>query len=241
MREGTLVLLSVAIHEAGYDVGSPVLKDIHFSVDEGELVGLIGPNGAGKSTTIKSILGTVKNIKGSCQVSDHAYIPERPLLYERMTLWEYIEFLLTTLDTDEKAYMDLAHKLLERFQLSRVIHQYPESFSKGMQQKVMLILAFLRQAKLYIVDEPFMGLDPRAVKRLLQSLQHEKENGAGILMSTHVLDTAEKICDRFVLISQGHVIFQGTLAEIRARSGLKGGSLLDCFDALTEDGSDVGK
>lgn len=235
------MLLSVAIDEAGYDTRNPILQDIHFSVDAGELVGLIGPNGAGKSTTIKSILGTLKNVKGSCEVSDYAYIPERPLLYERMTLWEYIEFLFTTLNMDEKAYMDHAQELLERFQLTQVIHQYPENFSKGMQQKVMLILAFLRQAKLYIVDEPFMGLDPRAVKRLLQSLKYEKENGAGILMSTHVLDTAEKICDRFVLISQGHAIFQGTLAEIRACSGLKNGSLLDCFDVLTEDESDVGE
>lgn len=235
------MLLTVAIDEAGYSAGDPVLKDIHFSIDAGELVGLIGPNGAGKSTTIKSILGTVKSVKGTCEVSDYAYIPERPLLYERMTLWEYIEFLFTTLNTDETAYMNRAHQLLARFQLTRVIHQYPENFSKGMQQKVMLVLAFLRQAKLYIVDEPFMGLDPHAVKRLLQSLQQEKANGAGILMSTHVLDTAEKICDRFILISDGHVIFQGTLGEIRARSGLINGSLLDCFDLLTEDESDVGE
>jgi ABC-2 type transport system ATP-binding protein len=239
VKEGVLMLLSVNIDEAGYDADVHVLKDIHFAVNPGELVGLIGPNGAGKSTTIKSILGIVKNVKGNCTLTNYAYIPERPLLYERMTLWEYIEFLFCTLDRDEKPYMDRAHLLLDRFQLAQVIHEYPESFSKGMQQKVMLVLAFLKQEKLYIVDEPFMGLDPRAVKRLLQSLQQEKENGAGILMSTHVLDTAEKICDRFVLISQGRLIFQGTLAEIRERSDLEEGSLLDCFDVLTEDESDV--
>jgi ABC-type multidrug transport system, ATPase component len=235
------MLLNVAIQEAGYDAGSAILRDIHFSISAGEFVGLIGPNGAGKSTTIKSILGTMKHVKGTCAVSDYAYIPERPLLYERMTLWEYIEFLLTTLNTDEKAFMDRAHMLLERFQLADVIHQYPENFSKGMQQKVMLVLAFLRQASLYIVDEPFMGLDPKAVKRLLQTLQGEKQNGAGILMSTHVLDTAEKICDRFVLIFQGRAIFQGTLKAIREKSGLAGGSLLDCFDVLTEEDADVRK
>ncbi|MFX3617053.1 MAG: ABC transporter ATP-binding protein [Sporolactobacillus sp.] len=233
------MLLSVNIDQAGYDADAHVLKDIHFAVDPGEWVGLIGPNGAGKSTTIKSILGVMKNVKGNCTVADYAYIPERPILYERMTLWEYIEFLFCTLDRDQASYMERANLLLDRFQLSQVIHQYPESFSKGMQQKVMLVLAFLKQEKLYIVDEPFMGLDPRAVKRLLQSLQQEKEKGAGILMSTHVLDTAEKICDRFILISQGNLIFQGTLAEIREQSGLADGSLLDCFDVLTEDESDV--
>ncbi|WP_100488302.1 ABC transporter ATP-binding protein [Sporolactobacillus pectinivorans] len=233
------MLLSVDINEAGYAADSPVLRDVHFSVDTGELVGLIGPNGAGKSTTIKSILGIMKNVKGDCQLGNYAYIPERPILYEKLTLWEHIEFLLTTLDTDEKSYIDRTNTLLERFQLTRVIHQYPESFSKGMQQKVMLVLAFLKQPDLYIVDEPFMGLDPKAVKRLLQSLQKEKEQGAGILMSTHVLDTAEKICDRFVLISNGRLIVQGALDEIRKYSGLSTGSLLDCFDVLTEDESDV--
>lgn len=235
------MLLSVNIDEAGYSPDSTVLKNIHFSVDSGELVGLIGPNGAGKSSTIKSILGIMKNVKGDCQASNYAYIPERPILYEKLTLWEHIEFLLTTMGTDERLYMDLANALLERFQLSQFIHRYPESFSKGMQQKVMLVLAFLRQPDLYIVDEPFMGLDPRAMKRLLQSLQSEKERGAGILMSTHILDTAEKICDRFILISNGRLIVQGTLDEIRERSGIRGGSLLDCFDVLTEGVSDVRK
>ncbi|MFT8316730.1 MAG: ABC transporter ATP-binding protein [Sporolactobacillus sp.] len=146
------MLLSVDIDQAGYDTDVHVLKNIHFAISPGECVGLIGPNGAGKSTTIKSILGVMKNVKGNCTVTDYAYIPERPILYERMTLWEYIEFLFCILDRDEASYMERAHLLLDRFQLSQVIHQYPESFSKGMQQKVMLVLAFLKQEKLYIVD-----------------------------------------------------------------------------------------
>lgn len=225
--------LSVSIQEAGYSHESTVLKDIHFSVQPGELVGLIGPNGAGKSTTIKSILGIISHIKGEVHVDDYAYIPERPIFYDQLTLWEHIDFLLSTQNIEEQPFLQKAHELLETFRLTDVVHQYPDRFSKGMQQKAMLVLAFLKQAKLYIIDEPFMGLDPKAVKKLLLKLQEEKEAGAGILMSTHVLDTAEKICDRFVMISGGKLLVQGTLEDIRGKSGLKDGSLLDCFDTLT--------
>ncbi|MFC2947753.1 ABC transporter ATP-binding protein [Virgibacillus sediminis] len=228
------MVLHVEIKEAGYSLESPVLKDIKFSIHPGELVGIIGPNGAGKSTTIKSIIGIINHVKGDIDISNYAYIPERPILYERLTVWEHIDFLLSTLDVDEKQFNAKAEELLKLFNLPQVAHQYPDSFSKGMQQKVMLVLAFLKQPDLYIIDEPFMGLDPKAIKRLLQLIGAEKVKGAGILMSTHVLDTAEKICDRFVLISDGKLITQGTFEEIRESSGLDQGSLLDCFDILTE-------
>lgn len=228
------VLLQVDIEEAGYSASSPVLKEIHFSVGAGELVGLIGPNGSGKSTTVKAILGILEYVKGHLEVSEYAYIPERPIFYERMTLWEHIDFLLSLLDDNQGDYEKKAIELLELFQLSHVIHHYPESFSKGMQQKVMLILAFLKQPDLYIIDEPFMGLDPKAIKKFLQLLTEEMNRGAGILMSTHALDTAEKICDRFVLVSAGRLIIEGTLETIQQESGVQDASLFDCFDVLTE-------
>ncbi|MBM7587716.1 ABC-2 type transport system ATP-binding protein [Bacillus pakistanensis] len=227
------MFLTLDIKEAGYSIDEPVLKDIQFSVGPGELVGLIGPNGAGKSTTIKSILGVVNQVRGDIQVNEYAYIPERPIFYDGLTLWEHIDFLLSTLQTDEDSFTQRAKRLLDLFQLSRVTHDFPESFSKGMQQKVMLILALLKKPDLHIIDEPFMGLDPRAIKDLLQMIDNEKERGAGILMSTHALDTAEKICDRFLLISKGRLVAQGTLGDLRRESGLNQGSLLDCFDVLT--------
>jgi ABC-2 type transport system ATP-binding protein len=238
--EENRVYLTVDINEAGYEMGSNVLKDIRFSVGPGELVGLIGPNGAGKSSTIKSILGILKHVNGNVQVGNYAYIPERPIFYDRLTLWEHIDFLLSMLEVDEEEFKLEAKRLLEFFQLSQRVHHYPESFSKGMQQKVMLILAFLKKPDLYIIDEPFMGLDPNATKKLLQLITTEKKRGAGILMSTHVLDTAEKICDRFVLISNGKLVIQGKLDEVQRDSGLREGSLFDCFDVLTERDSHAG-
>ncbi|WP_079478969.1 ABC transporter ATP-binding protein [Halobacillus salinus] len=227
-------MLVVNIEQAGYSEGTEVLKDIHFSIKPGELVGLIGPNGAGKSTTVKTILGILTNFTGSVEVSDYSYVPERPIFYERATLWEHIDFLQTILEANEDEFRERAEELLEIFHLTDVVHHYPDSFSKGMQQKVMLILAFLRRPDFYIIDEPFMGLDPKATRILLNLLEEEKKNGAGILMSTHVLDTAEKRCDRFVLLSNGRLIIQGRLSDIQDKAGLLEGSLFDCFDKLTE-------
>ncbi|WP_369345603.1 AAA family ATPase [Caldalkalibacillus mannanilyticus] len=127
-----------------------------------------------------------------------------------------------------------AEQLLERFKLREEKHHLPPSFSKGMQQKLMIILAFLIQPDLYIVDEPFVGLDPTATKVFLELLSQERQRGAGILMSTHVLDTAEKICERFVLLNGGRIIAQGNLAEIQKQCGLESSSLLECFNHLVE-------
>lgn len=226
--------LFIHIEEAGYEKNEPILENIHFSVNGHELVGLIGPNGAGKSTTIKAILGILKHVKGEITVPSYSYIPERPIFYDRLTLWEHIEFLYSTLTVNEKEFFNDAEELVRLFKMDQVKHHYPDHFSKGMQQKMMLILAFLKKPDLYIIDEPFMGLDPKSVKKLQLLLEEEKRRGAAILMSTHVLDSAEKMCDRFVFITDGKLLAQGTLEDIRQLSGLKDGSLLDCFDILIE-------
>ncbi|MBV6685158.1 ABC transporter ATP-binding protein [Rossellomorea sp. RS05] len=228
------MILNTTIQEAGYSRDDLILQDISFEVGKGELVGLIGPNGAGKSTTIKTILGLMKHVKGTVEISPYAYIPERPIFYERLTMREHIDFLYTTLDGEQAAFEEKVTSLVSYFRLTHVLHHYPDQFSKGMQQKMMLILAFLKEPDLYIIDEPFMGLDPTAVKKLLALLETERKRGAGVLMSTHILDTAERICDRFVLIAEGEMIVEGDLKAIRRKSGLPAGSLFDCFDALTE-------
>lgn len=232
------MVLHCNIAEAGYSKKEAVLRNIEFSIQPGELVGLIGPNGAGKSTTIKSLLGVVDYVEGEVTVENYAYIPERPFFYPGLTLMEHFHFLLSTLDTDESKFMKRMGALLKEFNLEKVLHHYPESYSKGMQQKAMIMLAFLKEADLHIIDEPFMGLDPKVIRKLLEMIDREKKRGAGILMSTHVLDTAEKLCDRFLLISSGRLIAQGTMKDIQIQSDLPGGSLFDCFYILTEREAD---
>lgn len=234
-------LLDVHLKAAGYNQSEAILRDIDFSIGEGELVGLIGPNGAGKSTTIKSILGLLKDVDGRVDFlndGNYSYIPERPFFYEELTLWEHLDLAASIMSIGDKEFRERAEKLIRQFKMEGAAHKLPNTFSKGMQQKMMLITAFLLKPSIYIVDEPFIGLDPRAMKDFLAILFEEKENGAGILMSTHVLDTAEKICDRFLLIAGGRQMAYGTLDEIREQSGLLNGSLFDCFNLLSGDEPD---
>lgn len=230
-------VLEVQIEQAGYEADDPKIRNIEFQVMAGELLGLIGPNGAGKSTTIKSLMGLLKHVKGKIEFTGsqqtYAYIPEKPIVYEAMTLWEHLELAAAANELSSDTFEDRAEELLSRFRMQNVRHQLPSSFSKGMQQKMMLIIGFLTKPDVYIVDEPFVGLDPRATKDFLGMLQAERERGAGVLMSTHVLDTAERICSSFVLVNDGGVVASGTLQDIQKQSGLEDGTLLDCFDALT--------
>ncbi|WP_331254657.1 ABC transporter ATP-binding protein [Sutcliffiella horikoshii] len=213
-----------------------VVQDINFSVSRGEMVGLIGPNGAGKSTTIKTLLGLNPFYEGDISLpsdKSYAYIPEKPVFYYDMTLWEHIDLMASLLEMDDDIWKKRVEELLKLFDLEKVIHESPATFSKGMQQKAMLIFAIISKPSLYIVDEPFIGLDPIATKKLLELFQHEQARGAGILLCTHVLDTAERICDRFILLAEGRKKAEGTLADIQEDCQLPGASLLDCFYTLS--------
>jgi len=241
-----MTVVRANIESAGYKGRAEVIRDIRFEVGPGELVGLIGPNGAGKSTTIKALLGLLPEVKGEIAFGGgdgdgdgdgephYAYIPEHPVLYEDLTLWEHLELAASAMGLSDADFRERAEELLVRYRLTEVRHHLTSSFSKGMQQKIMLILGFLHRAELYIVDEPFIGLDPRAIRDFLAMLNRERERGAGVLMSTHVLDTAEKICSSFLLMSEGSIVAQGTLDDIRRACGLPQASLFDCFTALTE-------
>lgn len=229
-------MLEVNIRSAGYKIGKKTIHDIAFSIEQGELVALIGANGAGKSTTIKTMLGLLVNVNGEISFGEkknpYAYVPEHPTYYDYLTLWEHIELLMAARENEAGSWERKAEELLHMFRMDRHKHEYLSKFSKGMKQKSMLILAFLTEPDFYIIDEPFIGLDPVATKEFLSYLYKEKERGAGILLCTHVLDTAEKICERFLLISQGTLVADGHLEAIQTLAEMPGSSLLDCFDVI---------
>lgn len=231
-------LLDVEIKTGGYQENKDIIKDIHFSVSNGEIVGLIGQNGAGKSTTIKAILGMLREMKGvvsfNGEKKKYGYIPEQPIYYDELTLWEHLELAAAVFEMDRSYFLSRAEYLLDLFRMKDENNHLPNSFSKGMQQKLMIILAFLMDPDIYIIDEPFIGLDPRATKDFLKFITEERDRGKAILMSTHVLDTAEKICDRFVIIEQGNLVANGSLEEIRKEFNLNSLSLLDSFHEVLE-------
>lgn len=225
-----------------------ILKDVSFSVPSGKIVGLIGLNGAGKSTTIKHIIGLLTPQAGTIDLDGKtlntdptdfraslAYVPETPVLYPELTLREHLDMTIMAYDLDKDAAWREADTMLERFRLDNKLDWFPAKFSKGMQQKVMIVAAFMTHAQLFIIDEPFTGLDPLAIHDLLDIVTAKKQQGASVLMSTHILATAQQYADEFVLIKSGKVRATGDMASLKQQFGLQDGSLDDIYMKMTEE------
>jgi len=240
-------ILQVEHLSGGYSRKTQVLHDINFHVGSGELVGLVGLNGAGKSTTIKHILGLLEPTEGEIKISgktikedtdryrsELGYIPETPSLYEQLTLREHLELTAMAYGLKKDEYEKRLPTLLKLFNMETRLKWFPEHFSKGMKQKVMILSAFLVEPKLYVVDEPFVGLDPLAIQAFLDLMIDMKEKGAGILMSTHILSTAEQYCDRFILLHQGRIAMQGTMDELREQAGNPNITLHELYVAVAK-------
>lgn len=246
-----LPLLQVENLYGGY-THKNVLHGISFDVYSNEIVGLIGLNGAGKSTTIKHIIGLLQAKEGKISVNGQsfqesptsyrkqmAYIPETPILYEELTLFEHLRLTAMAYDISEELFEKRLPPLLKEFRLERQINWFPVHFSKGMRQKVMIMCAFLIEPPLYIVDEPFVGLDPLGIKSYLQLMEEMKERGSGVLMSTHILATAERYCDKFVIIHDGKVKALGKLSDLRKQFSMPDATLDDLYLELTKEDSHV--
>ncbi|RKD73128.1 ABC-2 type transport system ATP-binding protein [Sinobaca qinghaiensis] len=235
-------LLNVQNMSGGYNVHKPVLHGLNFTVKQNEIVGLIGLNGAGKSTTIKHVLGLMEAIEGTVSIHGKrlmdgpeeyrrhfTYIPETPILYDELTLWEHMRLTAMAYGIEEKVFEERAERLMEEYRMTKMKNWFPSHFSKGMRQKVMIMCAFLIEPELYVVDEPFIGLDPLAIKALLDMMVKMKNDGAGILMSTHILATAERYCDRFIVLHEGRIKLQGTMEELQEQAGMPGALLDDLY------------
>lgn len=203
-----------------------VLKDISFVVPDGTLTALVGLNGSGKSTTINHVIGLLNPKQGSITLNglsltqqpvnykaQIAYIPEQPVVYEELTLKEHLALTIATYHLDEKIAWQRANELLKTFRLDDKLTWFPTHFSKGMRQKVMIVMAFITDAKLFIIDEPFLGLDVIAVNDLLTLIDNRKKQGVTFLLTTHVLDTIDKHADQFVYLKDGQVAAQGAASD----------------------------
>ncbi|KRM72898.1 ABC transporter ATP-binding protein [Lacticaseibacillus brantae] len=226
----------------------PVIKDLTFTVPDGSIVGLIGLNGAGKSTTIKHLIGLLKPQAGTINLNDvdlaadtdayhqqMAYVPETPVLYPELTLREHIDLTIMAYNLDAKAAWERANQMLKTFRLDNKLDWFPDNFSKGMKQKVMIVTAFMTNAKLFIIDEPFTGLDPLGVHDLIEIVEQKRDAGASILMSTHILATAQQYADRFLLLNNGVIRADGTLADLKAQFNLPSADLDEIYLTMTKE------
>jgi len=167
--------------------------------------------------------------------SQFTFIPETPVLYDELTLKEHLDMTAMAYGLEPQTYEARLQPLLKEFRLDRKLKWFPAHFSKGMKQKVMIMCAFLVQPSLYIIDEPFLGLDPLGIQSLLDLMTDMKKQGAGILMSTHILATAERYCDKFVILHNGEVRAQGTLRDLQEEFQMRNATLDEIYIELTKE------
>ncbi|MFC6292381.1 multidrug ABC transporter ATP-binding protein [Macrococcus epidermidis] len=226
----------------------PVVHNINFELAQGQIIGLIGLNGAGKSTTIKNMLGLLRPLEGDIEIngyklssdpfkyrSELSYIPESPVLYDELTLEEHIDMTAMAYNIDAEVAMERAMPILKIFRLEDKLKQFPAHFSKGMKQKVMIICAFIPEPSLHIIDEPFLGLDPLGIQSMLDLMVKAREAGRTVLMSTHILTTAERYCDSFLLMHHGKLIGKGTLNDLRMQFNMPNATLDEIYIYATGD------
>ncbi|NLC03486.1 MAG: ABC transporter ATP-binding protein [Tissierellia bacterium] len=198
------------------------VKNISFTVEEGQIAIILGPNGAGKSTVIKSIAGLLK-YSGDIKINGienktleakrlFSYIPEMPSLYDLLTVKEHVDFIAKAYRI--KDYENRAEILFERFELLDKKDKLGKELSKGMQQKVSIICGLITEPKLILMDEPMMGLDPKAIKTLKSIILELKDSGTGIIISTHIIDSVTDIWDKALIMKDGNIIFQKNKREL---------------------------
>jgi len=225
------------------------VDNVDLSIQQGEIFGILGPNGSGKSTTLKMLLGLVQPDGGSVNVlginvqkdpvavkRQVGYVPESSRLYEFLTGIEYLDFIGDVYGMNAEEKKERINEYLKALQLEGREGDMINGYSEGMKQKVALISAFLHRPKLLILDEPLSGLDPRSA-RIVKDLLHElKAQGVTTIMSTHVLEIAQALCDRIAIYYQGRLLALGTMDELRQRAMLPDSGLEDIFLKLTGTG-----
>ncbi|WP_239618231.1 ABC transporter ATP-binding protein [Cohnella mopanensis] len=231
----------------GYSQRRPVLHEVSITVNPGEMVGLIGLNGAGKSTAIKHILGLMVPQKGEVRVagvtleenrdlyrSSTAYVPEQPSLFPNLTVKEHLQWTAMAYNLEQGAATARMEELAQTFRMTEAMNALPDTLSKGMKQKVMLMNALLVSPPLLIIDEPFLGLDPLAIRGLLTALDEVRAGGSAILLSSHILPALERRANRLVVLHRGRIIAEGSPREVKAQAGCSDpdSTMDDAFEAL---------
>ena len=217
-----------------YDGKKKALDDVSFKINNGEIFAFIGHNGAGKTTMIKSIIGILNFDEGDILINDKsikkepieckkmmAYVPDNPDLYENMKAINFINFICDMYEVSEEDRKERILKYSKLFEIDDKLNDDISSFSHGMKQKVAIIASLAHDPDILIMDEPFVGLDPKAVYDMKEIMKEMVNNGKTIFFSTHILDVAEKICDRVAIIKDGKIVKVGKMKDIKGDESLE--------------------
>lgn len=215
-----------------YD-GEKGIKDLTLHIKPGEIYGFIGHNGAGKTTTLKSVAGIIPYEKGNVLINGisikdepikakqvMAYIPDDPQIYDFMRGIEYLNFVADIYGIKNERE-ERIKKYAEIFEMTDSLSEYISAYSHGMKQKLAVISALIHEPKLILMDEPFVGLDPKATHTFKEIMREFCDNGAAIFFSTHVLEVAEKLCDKVAIIKNGSLVKSGTMEEVKGDDSLE--------------------
>jgi ABC-2 type transport system ATP-binding protein len=222
------------------------VDNLSFTVNSGEIYGLLGPNGAGKTSTLKVLVGVLEASAGKIEVfntpisqevaakSQIGYVPEEVVLLDSLTPREFLEFIASIRRLESSAVNSRLEKLVSAFELKQFFDMPIAALSMGNKQKVAIIAALLHEPRLLVLDEPLIGLDARSSKILKELVTFHAKRGGAVIFSTHIMEVAEKLCDRVGIINRGKIVGEGTVNELRKLVKSAEGSLEDIFLKVTE-------
>ena len=223
------------------------LDGLSLNIPQGEFFAFLGPNGAGKTTAIKLLTGLMKPLRGSVKLCGHdvqqeplkaksmlGYVPDVAVFYEKLTPMEFMRFIADIFEMEEARSERLGGELFEKFHLTESAHQRIENLSHGTRQRLAIASALLHEPKVFVIDEPMVGLDPIHARIVKQELRERSRAGMTVLMSTHLLNIAEEVADRIGIINKGKLIELGTMAELRSRHEGEGKRLEQMFLEMVE-------
>ncbi|OOM10506.1 ABC transporter ATP-binding protein [Clostridium saccharobutylicum] len=223
------------------------VDNLNLEIKDGEIYGLLGPNGAGKTTTIKMITGIIAPSKGKIEINkidiskesikakeQFGYVPDNPDMFLRLTGIEYLNFMADVYNVSQEDRTSRIKDMSKRFEMNSAIGDKIQTYSHGMRQKIILMGVMIHNPRVWILDEPMTGLDPKSAFILKEMMREHADAGNTVIFSTHVLEVAEKVCDKVAIINKGQLIFNGTLSELRDEFK-ENESLEEMFLEITED------
>ncbi len=230
-----------------YTKGKKIIDNMNLKIEDGTIFGFIGPNGAGKTTTLEMITGVLQIDEGDILIDGKSiitnpleakrkfgFVPDSPEVFEKLTGLEYLNFVGDVYDVPPQKRLEIVEKLAKEFKIYDHLKDRIQSYSHGMKQKLLIISVLLYNPKNWILDEPMTGLDPQASYTLKQLMKEHSQKGNTVFFSTHVLEVAEKICDKIAIINKGKIIFVGTVKELKEK--MKGDvSLEESFLEIIEE------